>query len=357
MKKIGILTFHKAFNIGASLQAYSLLKYIQNEICSAELIDFYPNNAIPQRRTFFRNILHLARMIVFYKEYKRDKDKIEAFNIFWNANYKLSADSYFGDDDLKHRILKYDVIISGSDQILNTTLTGSSESFYLKFENKAKKISYASSFGRDHITNIEHALIKSEISKFDCISVREKSAAEIIKNDIGCLPEIVLDPVFLLEKDQWKSCAKLRKCSKYVLVYAMETTPYLIKAIKYAESVYQFPIITICANKKCKSLPGEKKYSCGPSEFLSLLSNAEIVVTNSFHGVAFSFIFGKKIIVVSHSLGNTRIENIMSLSGQTSKIVYENTVLSDGFVVDGEYAYNKLNDLRRTSKEYLKRCL
>lgn len=351
---VGILTFHRAFNIGATLQAYALQEFINDNICDAELVDFYPNNGIPARRTFMRIIAHGIRRVINYKKVRQDRDKQDAFQLFWNKYYRVSDRAYYGDNDAHLMDAPYGVIISGSDQILNCTLTGNTKAYYLSFANKTKRISYASSFGRETITDKEHDFIKSELSKFSAISVREKSAADIIHDDLGIMPRVVVDPVFLLDKKKWESMMELQRQGKYIFVYAMEATPQIQKAIEFASSLYKMPIITVCGGKSAEVLPGKKIVVCGPELFLSFIWGADIVVTNSFHGTALSFIFGKKVIVAAHSSRNTRLKNIMEIADQSSKLVSSETCVNEEHIVDGKDAYDKITGLIMDSKEFLK---
>ena len=195
--KIGMLTFHRANNLGAVLQAAALCKYLNDKKYDCEIIDFIPNNEVLKFHSL-RKGAHIIKSILtintrynlLMKEYK--------FNIFRKKNMKISKHRYYGDRDIERKELKYEVLISGSDQILNTSLTGNSEAYYLRFMTDCKKISYASSFGREDISEYEIKLIKEELAKFDALSVREKSAINIIKKSSGRVAELVLDPVYIL---------------------------------------------------------------------------------------------------------------------------------------------------------------
>lgn len=351
---VGILTFHRALNLGATLQAYALQEYVNDNICEAELIDFYPNNGIPKSRTFSRTVAHGVRSVINYKKVKQDRDKQREFQSFWDKYYRVSNRAYFGDKNAYLIDKDYGVLISGSDQILNCTLTGNTEAYYLSFANNAKRVSYASSFGREHITDNEHNLIRRELPQFSAISVREESAAEVIKNNLGITPQLVVDPVFLLDKRKWESMAKPQERGRYIFVYAMEVTQQIYKAVEFISNLYGLPIVTVCGGKSTDGLPGRKITTCGPEMFLSLLRDADIVVTNSFHGTALSFIFGKKVVVAAHSSRNTRLANIMKLTNMSSKIVSSDTNIGKEFIVEGKEAYDAMAELIEESKEFLK---
>ena len=244
-------------------------------------------------------------------------------------------------------------MISGSDQIFNTTITNNSKAYYLFFDNCGKKISYASSFGRDEISLKEIEYIKSELPKFNALSVREKNAGELIKLHTGISPLQVLDPVFLLNRYEWgmieKDVSGLPK--KYIFVYAMEFSENLERTIRIVRQQFGFPVIVKVGGASANRLP-YKKINCDPAQFLYLLNKASIVITNSFHGMAFAFIYGKKFYAVAHSKRNARLDNLMTLAGFREKIISSNDNISES-EIDGLRAYKKIIPYIESSKKYL----
>ncbi len=347
--KIGILTFHRVKNLGANLQAFALNAYVNREIGDCEIIDFYPNNvgkphANPVRRAM-SSVKSLVRSCINKKEHK--------FSSFQRKNYKLSPKKYYGDKDIMSFPPKYDILISGSDQILNTTLTGTSKSFYLAFDNTAKKISYASSFGRTDISEDEYKLIEAELPKFSAISVREKSAGDIISKRIGIDCKTVLDPVFLLSKEEWsEKTVKANLPEKYIFVYAMEITEALQSAVGKAREQTGLPVYTVYGCVKQMGIDGTVIENSGPCDFITYIKNASLVITNSFHGTAFSIIFEKDFVCVAHSTRNARLENIMSLIGEGGKLISGEADIN-GKTVDGSAAARKILPYIDESRQYL----
>lgn len=356
-----MVTFHRANNLGAVLQASALNEYINNNFCSCEIIDFCPNNSIPWRNPVFKALSFLKKQLSRLKY--RDKYLQEKrFNDFKKIYYILSKKTYYGDTDIKSNPPKYDVLISGSDQIFNTTLSGNSKSYYLDFDNDTKKVSYASSFGRENITDAEYGLVETELSKFQSLSVREASAADIIESKLGIRPELVLDPVFLLDKSMWESrCNNEMKIpySEYIFVYSMENTELICKTVEKIKNQYNIPVIIVRGGGGKLEIAGIEDSSCGPKEFLRYIRDAEIVVTNSFHGTAFSLIFEKDFVCVAHSKRNARLENIMNLVGRKDKVIDNSGKLTDidNFVVNGKDIVEILDANIDNSKKYLSKCL
>lgn len=347
--KIGIVTFHRANNLGANLQAFALNKYICENIGDCEIIDYIPNNQV-DNRSFIRKSLSKIKKIVLFFQYINDMK----FEKFRKRYYKLSNESYYGDSDIFFKGVQYDVLISGSDQILNTTLSGDSKSFYLAFCEGKKKISYASSFGRENISNIEKNYIEEYLSKFNALSVREKSAADILKKQIDAESKLVLDPVFLMEKKDWRKYkAGINVPKKYIFVYAMEVSSQLEQIVEITRKKLDIAVLVVYGGKGNKIKAKEIK-NCGPSEFISYIENAELIITNSFHGTAFSVIFEKNFICVSHSTRNTRLENILNLCNFSERMIAPNSIFDiENALINGGEALKKLSQYIQGSKEYL----
>lgn len=190
---------------------------------------------------------------------------------------------------------QYDYFVAGSDQIWNPNFEFNSDREFLTFASKEKRIAYSASIGLDELPYNEIDRYKRHISAFKAVSVREKSAADIVES-LGCIrPEVVLDPTMLLSVEQWKvviNQSKLRIQKRYAVAYFLgirtaEFDSYITK--KAAEM--GIALIDIM------NLPCDIKNKIGPAEFVSLLYNSEAVFTDSFHGTVFSILFHKPFIV------------------------------------------------------------
>ena len=353
--RVGIVTFHRAMNYGAVLQAFALNKYINDEVCDCEVIDYIPNNHIGKKRPFFMRLLSKIKRLLLSSSNK-EPSKYLKFNNFIKENMKLSSKKYLGDNDIVTNPPKYDIYISGSDQILNTTLTGDSTAFYLSFAKDGKKISYASSFGRSEISQTEICFINEYIATFSAISVREESARQNIKNHIEKDSTLVVDPVFLLDDIVWSECfTEVKMPLHYILVYAMEYSIAMKEAIKQMQKEYNIPLFIISGNPESSSFEGQYLDNLGPGEFLYVLKNADFVVTNSFHGTAFSIIFKKKFYCVSHTTRNTRIENLLSLVNQNDKLISHESRIEDvkNNLINAEECCGEMKTFVDISKQFI----
>ncbi len=354
--KAGLITFHQADNYGAVLQASALLKYINNNICNCELIDYLPNTmGVPDNR-FIRRLLRFGKKTCLYFLEHNKAVKRNRFEKFRKKNYILSKNRYYGDEMIQKNPPEYDVLISGSDQIFNLTLSKNSVSYYLSFSDKVRKISYGSSFGRCDISKTEEQAICKYLSTFDALSVREKSAICLLKKYIDVHATNVTDPVFLINKDEWGKMAdeKAVPSQKYIFVYAMENTEGLRNTVDAIFKKYNLPIIKVSGGCTLDGINGMEDEKCGPRQFLAYIKNAEVVITNSFHGMAFSHIFEKKFFAIAHTKRNSRIEDLLLLSKNEVNIIScsENAV-DMSKLIDGARAYSAMQNIIELSKEYL----
>ena len=175
VKKVGILTFHRAFNYGAALQAYALLTTIKNLGYTAEIIDYGRVGATPRFPVDFKgvkpflNVMYLNLLSLGNADIRRYR-----FRAFQKDMMEFSKISY-SSANLKKATNRYDTFIVGSDQVWNPNLTFNDTSYLLNFADNRRKISYAASFG---LKNLPVELIETyrvSLSKFNRISVRERA--------------------------------------------------------------------------------------------------------------------------------------------------------------------------------------
>lgn len=187
-----------------------------------------------------------------------------------------------------------------------------------------KKMSYAASVAKDTLSAEESGRYKKAFKDYAAISVREKSAVELLRPITPVEIQWVVDPVFLLRREEWQSLVG-SKCDseRYALCYFFGNDSTERKIAKeYAK----------CKNLKLKVMPflngeiseddldygDERIINASPSEFVQLIQNAEIVFTDSFHATAFSLLFERQFYVFERSFQSSmgsRIESLTELFG------------------------------------------
>lgn len=373
MKRIGIITIIKANNYGAELQAYALQKKINLMGYNAEIIDylFYKNPKFKKTKASrpvfkftlkkrFKEYAYVKiqklKNLLFLNTVKR---KEERFFLFHKNNTQFSA-TYDTIDLLYKSDIKYDIYVSGSDQIWNPNLYSSLEPYFLTFAPKgAKKISYASSFGISHLPNQYIEKYKRWLEGYKAISVRENTGVKIIEQ-LGLKSEWVLDPTLLLTKGEWTKIEKpINVPDKYILVYELINSKFLEIFAAHMSNMMGYKVVRIC---KDVFTPKNKNnfiniMDAGPAEFVYLFNHADYIITNSFHGSAFSINFNKNFYVVlpKHKDNNSRQISLLELFKLQNRIIYEDSDINSINISDIEYncVNKKLNEQRELSINFI----
>jgi len=371
MKKIGIITIHKIYNYGSVLQAYALQKKCEDLGFGVEIIDYEFPNQFHQHNQYndgFDSQPNEPQWIklLFSRALMRQHKGISSFV----KNYQhLSRQKYNTPESLKSDIPVYDVYISGSDQIWSPRHCKGDPAFMLHFApNNSTKISYASSIGSDIIPSDLQSLYKELLSRYDCISVRENSGVDIIHSLTGKDVEVVLDPTLLLDKNEWNQIAISKRLvkKKYILCYFLNYTfnafPYVDKLARHIQRITGYKIVQVA--RPSHSLFSSKTiYQIGasPEEFISLIRDAEMILTTSFHGTAFAVNYGKPVftIVKDKKNGDSRQVSLMQNLGLEDKVLS----MYDAFPKKAQFFYDlvdeqrRLNNLRCKSMDYIKKAI
>ena len=134
------------------------------------------------------------------------------------------------------------------------------------------------------------------LADFDRITVREKTAADLVESMLGERPPVVLDPTLLLTPADWARFAADtgKKDEDYIFVYTVFNSEDLWAFASDLSKRTGLPIRTVSYSKLHRH-DALYSFTAGPDEWLELIANARYVVTNSFHGLAFSVNFNKQL--------------------------------------------------------------
>lgn len=321
MNKIGILTYHSGYNYGASLQAYALQTVISKMEIEAEIINFEKEDFVASREMItrhpkrFKEIVKIITRIPYTSSLLRRQDM---FNKFTNETLKATC-RYYTEEQVVDNISKYDCIICGSDQIWNVSGRDPlSENllFFLNFEKTQRRVAYAASFG----TKVEKSFFREKeylpwIKEFDYVSVRENNACEYLKEK-GIESEVCLDPTILLDKEDYDTiCAQRIIDHSYILMFGWNTNDDLVNVAKRASKELGLPIVNIIPPPRGMFSGIKRKLDIGPREFLSMIKYADFIVTNSFHGTAFSIIYEKPFVSVVTGSADERMQSMLEQLG------------------------------------------
>ena len=352
-KRIGILTFHDTLNYGAHLQTYALNRYLNENVGNCLTIN-YKCEEITRNESplaFWRGF-DAKRIIKGILSLNYTLKKKKRFNDFTDKNIPMTQVQY-NKKTIARVISLFDVFIVGSDQIWNSKLTNKDYTYYLDFvDNTKQKMAYAASFGENWYENANLLNEKELLAQFDKISVRENAGKRLCDELTSRKCDTVLDPVFLLNKDQWERVEeKYEIKKKYVLVYFIHYD--FENAMNLAMDIAKennFDILYV--NNTYKNYKGVLNIkSASPGQFLYLIKNAEYVVTGSFHGLSFSLLYNKKFIYEGSKDGKeTRLSNLANILGVTNRCMGKCNINDE---IDYQSVNEKMNILIEKSMLYL----
>jgi len=319
--KVGIITFHCAHNYGAVLQAYALNKVISNFGATCETIDYRPAYLVNQYKPFQKNnFKERMKKLVFYSKYKAILKRWNLFEDFIKNCINLTNKSYFSYDDILKNPPLFDKYICGSDQIWNPYLLGGKidPAYFLEFTKSFKEsvaIAYAPSFGSNFIAENLRIILKEKLANIDILSTREEAGSLLIKELTGRYATVVQDPTLLLSIKDWDSLSEpARIAEPYILCYTNKIDDVYLKVLNKLRNTFKLPVVHITAGVSLRNPLGADYliHDLGPREFLGFFRNAAAVLTNSFHGTAFSIIYEIPFIVTPISSKDTRIQNLLN---------------------------------------------
>ena len=321
---MAILNYWPYSNFGAIITGYALQKSLDELGYSNRLI-WYMNNA---------NIRH----------------KVETFN---NSHFKDFADRYMNytslitDKDLIKINEQTDTVIVGSDQVWKSSGQGINKgAYYLNFvTDSSKKIACAASFGEEKFVGTveEEALASVLLKQFDAISVREEAGKKICKEKMGVDAEVVIDPVFYIDRkyyDEMADSVRPNLPEKYILAYFLGKDAFDEKVIEHYSDTMNLPVVYLNIQ------------DMNTEEWLHYIRGAELLITNSFHGTCFSVIFGNEFLCVANkNKAYSRFETILSkLNLMDRARPSQEIVLSEKYELE-KIDYVKVNELIAKEKE------
>lgn len=377
MKKIGIVTFYTAVNYGVRLQALALQEAIKLQGYDAVIIN-YPHHKTHDTKMskwdrwlkIKERIRHLlspngVRRYLFMKRFRKSEDekgKRKSFKLFSENNLCLTipCETY---KDVVDQSVEFDACICGSDQIWNPNYTECNPVFFLRFVDNEKRISYAPSIGVSEIPKQYVGVYSEFLGEFASLSAREKTASEIVKDLTGRECRTVVDPTLLHGPDFWNRFS-FDCCIKedYILIYFLGYSPLHKKVVSRLETLTNLKILNIPICYETATCSRFTQIHASPEQFLSLVRDAKYVLTDSFHGVAFSVNYRKDFFAVSrndtkYSL-NSRIFDFLGAISLSDRII--TTINASDYLltkIDYLVPENLLEKWVSDSKDYLKSSL
>lgn len=326
--KVGIITFHRANNYGAVLQAYALQTSIEKMGYSCDIVDYRSDYLEKSYRTFLVSKKGIQGFLSALVNYPVRKSRKKAFSGFRDKFLKLGY--MYNEETITDANKVHDIFFFGSDQIWNDELSNCDYNFLGQFVTDSFKLNtYAASFGKTNISDNLHEDYRRLLSRYNSVSMREKSGQELYDRITSKKSCLVMDPVFLLTAENWSSLAVDKSFKgKYILLYHLQgkNTGLMEYALFLAKKT-KLPIIEMQAWVKMRSLNVEPRFGDNPNDFLGWIRDAEYIVTDSFHCTSFSVIFEKKFwsaIDSKKDKKKSRVGNLLFELGLQERILPKN---------------------------------
>lgn len=385
MKKIGLVCNYYIVNYGSALQCFATEKTIKEMGYDVEAIQFanIPTKEAKMQlflrlklKQFFNPkaiMLKLRRMkngssnqkYIDIREKRRDK-----FNIFISENLKMSK-KYSDISEVSKDCANYDVIVLGSDQLLNPKDIIFGYHTLSFVPDDIKKISYAASFGLSKLPVTVRAKAAKELDRFDCFAARESRGVEIYKELTGKDVPLVVDPTLLLDASEWSSIVGVDPIiqDKYIYCYFIGENPEHREIARRLQKItgYKIAIIRHIDEfiKEDEEFGDIVLNEAGPKDFVNIVSNAEYVLADSFHATIFSIINHKKFYVLNRFAEGSSGSTNSRLDSLLGKLKLENRRIGSVEDIEKTYMaeidYDKVDSILKPwieeSKNYLKNAL
>lgn len=350
-KIVATITYHRSDNFGSVLQAYALGEKLQQMGYEQFVIDYHKKEVgelykilKPLNSKF--NIVTDCYNLLHYSALRRRKERFEDFR----RKYLRMSEGYTCKQALMENPPKADVYIVGSDQVWNTGIVDFDESYLLDFVKEGRKISYAAS-GIQKNSCSQRML--TQIQQFSAVSVRENAAKEVLKDAAVCI-----DPVLLLKKQDWEAiCCPTNRKKNYMLCYfAGNVSAEFEQVTKELAQKLRLERVILMPEWRNLFRRGKNCYDAGPKEFVSLLRQAELICTNSFHGTAFSLMMNKPFLVgQAVPFADDRIATLLGATGLQEREIDPAAPKLPKEILDMDFsgANHALESLRQASEAWL----
>lgn len=364
MRKCGVVTFHSAHNYGSVLQAYAIIKILQDLGLDAEIIDYrhphttdmYEWKLWSSYKSARWNLMDIAVRGILGLGKERERQ----FREFIESKLPKS-ERFLNRSDIPDN--EYDILICGSDQIWNPTSTGENDPVYfLDFGNTGCRFSYAASSGSRPFGEGCRERVQGYLSRFRSIGVREKFMQDYIKKEFGLDSTVNPDPTLLLPSENWAEIevGYKRLPSEYLLVYSLWEHKDILRFAQAAAGHLGLPLVHISTDLTLRAVFHKGiRYSLSdvsPQQFLWLFHHASFVVTNTFHGNMFSVIFRKNFVNYTvRGLNDMRMKtlhNAIGLEGRTVASIEEFI----GIEKEIDYSENEsaISDFQKQGRAFIK---
>lgn len=375
---IGVCLKYMMRNYGSQLQARATVKALEDMGLKYEILEYKKKGLMFKIKAIGRlfdpvvidNIRLSRQKEKAQKTIPQVGERNKLFDAYSQRNFQCKTVRVDYYSQLQERAKEYDAVITCSDQLWSPSGLGTNFYNLMFVPDNVRKVSFASSFGVSQIPSYQRKKTKEYLERIDYISMRENEGAAIVKELTGRDVPVLLDPVFIYTKEEWRQIVPEERVYNfpYILCY------FLGDNIEYRKRVEEFAKsqnILIVAINFCNSFIEYDKtfgdvvpYDVNPDKFLNILRGASYVCTDSFHGAAFSIINEKQFAIFNRYATdsivskNSRIDSLCTNLDLQTVRAYANTDLTNVLLkpIDYEIVKERWFQYREKMKQYLKKA-
>lgn len=361
MKKIGIITLYGLFNYGNRLQNYATHRVFQK--LGFSVFSFAiktERDGSVSRITKAKYYFHKLFGFCFTHSEKDWKTRVKRSISFEKFTKQFTPTIYI--KDINNLDKKADFFVVGSDQVWNPIWYKGfdEELFLLTFAKPEQRICMAPSFGINNFPSEYKEKFREQLSLFPYLSVREKQGMEIIKQLTGRYSDVVIDPTLMLDREEWLQISRrplgVNIPQKYVFVYFLG-----IKSKKVVSDIDRIAIETDYTPLDFLNKDDSELYSLGPQEYIEFISNASLIMTDSFHACVFSFLFDKPFVVYEREgevpENYSRIDTFLNTFKITTPSIDDFISFRSNKIHDYSIGYNILETEKKKAFLFLEKSL
>ena len=364
--KVGIITYHRAVNYGAYLQACALCNRMNEEPdISAEIIDFHMEKEKKEYNSEWPVLIRLKHP----KKYRFIKKRQEVFARALNDPLMKKSEDYCCSDqlrDFKEFVQgKYDAIIAGSDEVWNfNNFRGFPNPYWLIGDLKCRKFAYAASSRQDfhELSDENRQLIHDTLLQYSFIGVRDELTKTELEDLVpGVDIHVCCDPTFVYD-------FQLKKKKMSDLVHGKKgydpnkptavimSANHSLNCYLYNKLHMNYNLISVARfSPRFINIP-----DATPSEWMDIVNNADLFFTTFFHGTCFGIITKTPFLSFGSTTKSGKLQSVLLNSGLEDHYIEE----VDSFIKNDMLmnAINQLTDpahhhaFMQKCDSYLKQC-
>lgn len=345
--RVGIMSMQRIVNYGSFLQAYGLMRMVQQLGHDVQFVDYHPGESVVESTAHRKAIDYVGLMYNFFVHRSTTKKRrmYRAATTFPQKYEEMLR--IIGVTPERKYDKNVDVLIIGSDEVFNCLQdnpeVGFSPELFGQNAPAKRCITFSASFGSTTIERLREYNKEAEIAYYlkdiDAVSVRDRNSEIIVNSLVDKAVSVNLDPVLLY--DFKEEVPEIHE-SNYIVVYA-----YRGRISK--EEGKRIKAFAKKHNKKLIALGGVQDFCdeyivCNAFEVMSYVKSADYVITDTFHGTVFSIKYWKKFAAIIRDSNKEKLSDLLQRFDLTERCVYDITHLEDTITKELSVTREAIND-------------